>query len=220
MRHALHRYVVPPPTAPASAPSLARWLALALALLACAGVAMAAGPAGSGGDGAVTTYRWVDAQGVVHYSDTPQPGAQKVEITPAQTFQLEPVPAADVAGPQGPTGSEYTSCMITQPQPQQSFYAPTSVAVTLQLSPALRSGDHVQVTVDGQSATPVDDTGIDFQIDMPYRGQHVVSAKVLDPAGKTVCVTQAVVFYVQRPSLLSPHAPANGHGVAPTAAGR
>ncbi len=208
MRHTLLRYVVSPALALAL-------LALALAPLAGPGVALAADPGSSGGDGAVTTYRWVDAQGVVHYSDTPQPGAQKLEIAPAQTFQSGPTQAADVTGPFGPAADEYSSCLIAQPQSQQSFYAPDSVAVSVQLAPALRSGDHVQVTVDGQSVNPTDDSGMDFQIDMPYRGQHVVSAKVVNPAGKTVCTAQAVVFYVRRPSLLSPQAPAESHGVQP-----
>ena len=33
-----------------------------------------------------TTYRWVDSAGVVHYSDRPQPGAEKVNLPPAQTY--------------------------------------------------------------------------------------------------------------------------------------
>jgi Domain of unknown function (DUF4124) len=62
--------------------------ALLVGLLALGGMAMAADP----GSGATTLYRWVDAQGVVHYSDTPQPGAQKLQIAPAQTFQFTQSP--------------------------------------------------------------------------------------------------------------------------------
>jgi hypothetical protein len=47
-----------------------------LASLASAGIAVAQ---------TKTTYRWVDAQGVVHYSDTPQPGAQVIQLPSAQT---------------------------------------------------------------------------------------------------------------------------------------
>jgi len=41
----------------------------------------------------ITTYRWVDAQGVVHYSDTPQPGAQVIQLQSAQTYRA-PAPSA------------------------------------------------------------------------------------------------------------------------------
>ncbi|HTW75729.1 MAG TPA: DUF4124 domain-containing protein [Steroidobacteraceae bacterium] len=44
--------------------------------------------------GSTTVYRWVDAQGVVHYSDRPQPGAQRLQIRPAPTFHAEPVESA------------------------------------------------------------------------------------------------------------------------------
>ena len=71
-------------------------------------------------------YRWVDAQGVVHYSDTPQPGAEKVHIAPAQTYPAPPAPAASAAPRprRRPPASAYQSCAITQPAPEQSFYAP------------------------------------------------------------------------------------------------
>ncbi|HTW75469.1 MAG TPA: DUF4124 domain-containing protein [Steroidobacteraceae bacterium] len=218
MRTALHRYVVSR-AASSGALVLALGLcALPAGLLIGAGVTLAADSGGA--DGSVTTYRWVDAQGVVHYSDTPQPGAQKVEIAPAQTFQSAPAPAGDGNGPPGPAPGAYADCAIVQPQSQQSFYAPDSVPVTVQLAPQLRPGDRVRVSVDGQPVTATDDSGTNFQVDSPYRGQHTLTATVVDPAGMTVCTAKPVIFYVQRPSLLLPHAPANGHGVAPIASGR
>src|SRR5262245_55426506 len=41
---------------------------------------------------AATTYKWVDKDGVTHYSDRPAPGAEKIEVQEAQTFQA-PRPA-------------------------------------------------------------------------------------------------------------------------------
>jgi Domain of unknown function (DUF4124) len=180
-----------------------------VATLAGCGAAAAAEPGSSAAgsnNGATTTYRWVDAQGVVHYSDTPQPGAQKLEIAPAQTFQPGPIPTTQSVGEVGPRADQYT-CLITQPQPQQSIYAPETVPVSVQLSPDLRSGDHVQVSFDGAAVSPVDDSGLDFQIDMPVRGQHEVTATVVDSNGKTVCTSPAVTFYVRRPSVLTPQSP-------------
>ena len=33
-----------------------------------------------------TLYKWVDSQGNVHYSDKPQPGAQKLTLPKATTY--------------------------------------------------------------------------------------------------------------------------------------
>jgi hypothetical protein len=57
----------------------------ALGLLASGGSAVAQ---------TTTTYRWVDAQGVVHYSDTPHPGAQVIQLPSAQTYRAPPPPSA------------------------------------------------------------------------------------------------------------------------------
>src|SRR4029077_3941372 len=34
----------------------------------------------------VTVYRWVDEQGIVHYSDQPHANAEKVHVNAAQTY--------------------------------------------------------------------------------------------------------------------------------------
>ena len=41
-----------------------------------------------------TVYRWVDEQGIVHFSDQPHPGAQKMRVEDAPTFKAPPVRTA------------------------------------------------------------------------------------------------------------------------------
>ena len=111
--------------------------------------------AGGAGAQTVTTYRWVDAQGVVHFSDTPQPGAQVIQLPSAQTYRASPPSAAamkaanaNVAAANDPA-SPYQSCGIVQPSAEASFFAPESIPVTVSLDPGLRIGDQLSVTVDG-----------------------------------------------------------------------
>jgi hypothetical protein len=212
MRNALSRYVAP-------GPHKLRLGLLAGVLTVMSGLgaaALAADPGSGGNSGATTTYRWVDAQGVVHYSDTPQPGAQKLEIAPAQTFQPSPASTAQTqAAPSAAGADAYTTCVITQPEAQQTLFAPDSVPVSVQLAPTLRPGDHVQVTYDGQMVAPTDDSGVNFQIDMPIRGQHTVAANVTDGSGRTLCTAPAVTFFVRRPSVLSPQSPTAQHPATP-----
>jgi len=66
-------------------------------------------------------WRWVDERGVVHYSDRPQPGAERVDLDPAQTYTAPPVetaPAEPDTAPERPgqdTGS-YSQLAIVSPE--------------------------------------------------------------------------------------------------------
>jgi Domain of unknown function (DUF4124) len=175
----------------------------ALGLLALAGSAVAQ---------TTTTYRWVDAQGVVHYSDTPQPGAQVIQLPSAQTYRAPAAPAAarSAAAANDPA-SPYQSCAIAEPAAEASFFAPETVPVTVSLAPGLRPGDQLAVTLDGAALNPAAPGGLQYQVPGPDRGAHTVSAIVRDPDGKPVCRSAPVTFYVQRPSALSPTSPARGH---------
>jgi hypothetical protein len=166
-------------------------LAALILLATCAGIALA--------QTTITTYRWVDAQGVVHYSDTPQPGAQVIQLQSAQTYHASPAPptppAAKTATTTTDPNSPYQSCGI--------------VPVAVQLTPGLRPGDELAVTVDGAELQPVAPGR--YQVQAPERGAHTVNLDVHDPDGKQVCRASPVTFYVQQPSLLSPTSPARGH---------
>jgi hypothetical protein len=180
----------------------------ALGLLASAGVASAQ---------TVTTYRWVDAQGVVHYSDTPQPGAQVIQLPSAQTYRASPPSAAAMkavnanVAAANEAASPYQSCGIAEPAAEASFFAPETIPVSVSLAPGLRPGDQLAVTVDGAAVDPTVPGGQQYQVPGPDRGAHTVSATVVGPDGKPVCRSAPVTFYVQRPSLNSPTSPARGH---------
>jgi Domain of unknown function (DUF4124) len=175
---------------------------MALAALAVASAALAA------------TYRWTDAQGVVHYSDTPQPGAQEIQLPSAQTYRAPPVPAAPPAAAASTPAAApvvYQTCAITQPAADSNLFAPEVVNVSVQVIPALRPGDQLSVTLDGATLPPSGSSGMNFALPSPERGSHTVSALVLGADGQTLCSAPPVSFSVQRPSLLSPQSPAKGH---------
>jgi hypothetical protein len=179
-------------------------LLAALGLLALGGSAVAQ---------TITTYRWVDAQGVVHYSDKPQPGAQVIQLPSAQTYQAPAAPAAAAkpAAAANVAASPYQSCAIAEPAAEASFFAPETIPVTVALIPGLRPGDQLAVTVDGAAVDPTGPGGLQYQVPGPDRGAHTVSAIVRDSDGTAVCHAAPVTFYVQRPSLHSPTSPARGH---------
>ena len=181
---------------------MAQRMLLVLAALAAASTCLAQ-----------TMYRWVDAQGVVHFSDTPQPGAQAIPLPSAQTYRAPPVPAAPLAAtspaPAAPTG--YQSCAITQPAADADLFAPEALNISVQVVPSLHPGDQLSVTFDGTTLPASASGAMNFELSSPERGTHTITAVVLSADGQTLCSAPAVSFSVQRPSLLSPQSPAKGH---------
>ena len=65
-----------------------------------------------------TVYKWVDENGVVHYSDQPHPNAQKLQIEGVQTYKPTELPFSGGIPPAEvpPTAtSGYKGCSIQQP---------------------------------------------------------------------------------------------------------
>jgi Domain of unknown function (DUF4124) len=174
--------------------------------VAVASLGLLAATALADNGGTTTVYKWVDAQGIVHYSDQPHPNAQRLEIHGAQTFSAPSLPlASSSAGPQEPqsSGPAYDSCVIAQPKDQQMLMNVYRATAVVQTSPALRPGDDVHLFVDGK-AMPGSGSSFSFPV---YRGQHSVQAVIEDSSGQIVCETSTVTFFVHQPSVQNPHNP-------------
>ena len=178
---------------------------LAVAALACVGSAALAGNGNP-----VTVYKWVDAHGVIHYSDHPHPDAKKLQITGAQTYSAPPTPVVSASGPPeraAPKQRGYRSCTITQPHDQQMLMNAHKATAVVHTDPPLRSGNRVRLFYDGRQL-PGHGPSFTFPV---HRGQHTVSAVIVGPLGKIVCETSTVTFYVHQPSILNPHSPLYHH---------
>ena len=176
--------------------------------LVCLGLLSAAALADNGGT--TTVYKWVDPQGVVHYSDQPHPNAQKLEVRGAQTFSALPAPAASpMPAPQETQSpaAAYQGCAITQPTDQESLMNVSQATAVVQASPQLRAGDQVRLFVDGKQV-PGSGTAFTFSV---FRGQHSVQAVIEDSTGQIVCETSTVTFFVHQPSIQNPHNPVHPH---------
>ncbi|NNC56842.1 MAG: DUF4124 domain-containing protein, partial [Woeseiaceae bacterium] len=121
-------------------------------------------------------YKWVDEDGVVHFSDRPHPGAERVDLGPTTPSRPRPVrPGAssapssnDQASSQPVEPFSYTSLQVTSPAAEQTLWnIEGQLNVSLALNPALRAGHQVQVYFDGAARTV---SGLSFQIDEVYRG--------------------------------------------------
>ena len=158
--------------------------------------------------GGTVLYKWVDAAGVTHYADRPEPGAQRVEVGRAQGY-----PATTARGgtpPQPPAAVatiKYTRLAIVSPEDGSSVWNDGGhVAVLAALEPELAGGHHLWFSIDGESqAGPA--AGLSTSLELP-RGSHTVSATVTDANGVELITSAAVSFSVhQTSSPLVPRGP-------------
>ena len=157
---------------------------------------------------AATVYKWVDENGVTHYSDQPHQNAAKVEVQQPQTYSSPHVAEPTQSAPATPAKSApaYTSCEIDSPAQDQTFANTYSLAMTVNLLPEQRPGDKVIFVLDGQ---PVNGSGGPPVFSLPQvdRGTHTVQATVKSADGQVICQSTPVTFHVHQPSVQSPVRP-------------
>jgi Domain of unknown function (DUF4124) len=154
-----------------------------------------------------TVYRWVDENGVTHYSDQPHENAEKVTISAPQTFSAprqSNVPSSSSQPKQ--SGIAYT-CSITQPANDDTFSNTTAVITAAQASPIPAQGDKVVLMFDGSRVENFPVGGGAFQLTNLDRGTHTLQAQVQNSTGKVVCQSSTVSFTVLQPSVLNPANP-------------
>ena len=160
---------------------------------------------------AAPAWRWVDANGQVHYSDTPVDGAKRIDLPGAQTFGTaqRPPPATDKSPGQAPakaTGAaqRYRAFNIVSPTQQETLWnVGTVVNVQIQLDPPLEPNHLLDVYVDGQRRN-LNTRGTELTLEDIYRGVHTIQAVIVDDSGAEVMRSLATTFMVQQSSIQNP----------------
>jgi hypothetical protein len=158
-----------------------------------------------------TVYKWVDENGVTHYSDQPHENAQKVQVAAPQTYTPQPVRGPAQSGQLDQSSNTYQSCQITSPQNEETFPNTFSVNASVQVSPTPHDGDRLVLLLDGSPVPNVPGTGGSVTISPIDRGQHTLQAVVQDSSGKTLCQSPNVTFTILQPSVLNPANPNSRH---------
>ena len=147
-------------------------------------------------------YRWVDEDGVVHYSDRPREGAEAIELPEPNVATVRPTPrpaarrseAEEEPASEQPTG--YTSIEIVSPKAEETLWNIEGVLnVSVALQPSLQPGHQVRAYFDGEMQ-PV--AGMSFQLQEVWRGVHNIQVEVVDSNGKLLIRSTPNRFYVQQ----------------------
>ena len=156
---------------------------------------------------AATVYKWVDENGVVHYSDQPNSRAQAVEVQGAQPYggdsQRAPVTSVSSQTPSAEPPA-YSECVLYQPENDETFPNTSVVSGSIRMSPALQAGHRVTIVLDNRKVPNAVATATGFTLTEVERGTHTISFVIEDGQGKTLCQSGSVTIHVRQPSLLSP----------------
>ena len=150
-------------------------------------------------------YTWTDKDGVVHYSDRPQPGAKLIDLGESSASRPRPTTPATTNSNAEDANEQaiapgYSSLDVASPSAEETLWnIEGNLSVTLALTPTLRPGHQVRVYFDG---TPQMVGGTTFQLQEVYRGVHNLQAEVIDETGKLLIRSRPNRFYVQQNSIL------------------
>lgn len=149
---------------------------------------------------AQTIWKWVDKNGVTHYSDQPGPNAVKVNVQ-VQTFEPETATGAPSQPTRAAAEESYQSIDIIAPANDATlFSAEGPVSVQLQLDPGLQSGHSVQILFDGQSIND-GSTSLSYSLPDVERGTHTLQARVIGPNGATLISSPTITFHLRAPTV-------------------
>jgi Domain of unknown function (DUF4124)/Bacterial Ig domain len=174
-------------------PHCRTWIALGLSAL------VTAAPA-------AVVYKWTDADGVVHFSDQPVPGAEKIFTSGAGTRGIlsQPTQSGGSADrQQKPPAPAVQHIAITSPASEQTFSGDQPVAVSLSVEPALTATQTVTWTLNGAEVSQAPNA-TQFTLPDLARGSYTLAATVSDSVSGESKSADPVTFNVIRPSVRSP----------------
>jgi len=152
-------------------------------------------------------YRWVDEDGVIHYSDKPQEGAEEIRLPTSGNPSSRYIPPTTVrrqaSDDQQFVSFEYQSIVFNAPKSEETLWNIEGVLhVSLALQPALQPGHQLRIYLDG---VPRNVATTSFEIEEVYRGAHTIRAEIRDQDGRFVGQSESSQFYVQQNSIIRPN---------------
>jgi hypothetical protein len=155
---------------------------------------------------AANVWKWRDANGVVHYSDQPVPGAEQVSGLISNSYTSTPIgnTASSSTSTSSVVAPNYTNVEIWKPS-QEMTVANTGgqVSVGVRVEPALAQNHRLALYMDGKLVPGFPAQGMEYELSEVERGSHTLVLAVIDSQGKQVITSAPVEFFVRQPSALN-----------------
>src|SRR5688500_5174802 len=157
----------------------------------------------------VPAWTWVDANGTVHFSDRPVPGARQLELGGAPAPGSAPPPAVGnpsrpTTRPGEPARATYQIEIVSPAEQETLWNTGGMLTVALRSSPGLQPGHRYDLVLDGQRRN-LNTTSSRVELTEIFRGTHTLQVVVIDGAGTELARSPSRTFFVQQTSVLNPN---------------
>jgi hypothetical protein len=160
---------------------------------------------------AAVVYKWIDSDGVVHFSDQPVEGAERIVTSSGSSKGILSGPApSNVPAQDKPKAATFadTRVSIVSPAREQTFTGDQSVTAALSVEPAPKADRPFSITWT-LNGTPVSEGADALTFTVPPaltsgRGGYTLGATLTDTLSGDSKSADPVTFNVLRPSIMSP----------------
>lgn len=144
-------------------------------------------------------YRWVDADGRVHFSDRPTRDAERVDVRVSAPAGSNP---ANTLGPSSPDDAyrgPYAALDILTPGIDETLTESESgVPVSLRIDPSLIGGHRLLLRLDG-NALPVEGAHTSFKLTGLGAGRHRLQLQIRGADDRIVAQSAPRTFQLRQP---------------------
>jgi hypothetical protein len=165
-------------------------------------------------------YKSTNADGETVYSDTRTQGAEVLKMPELPTYTPPPVapPAAASTGSVVKEADIYEDMVFVRPEDDATIRDNQgTINAELKLTPSLRSNSkhRIQFYLDGD-AYGKPGSSVRATMNNIDRGEHILTASVLDARGEPLITTPPVVVHLHRETIYNPKNPNNPNRPKPS----
>jgi len=146
-------------------------------------------------------YKSIDANGSVTYSDQPNLKTDQPLILPSENViqSIPSTPTKTTSKTPTATSNNYKTLTIINPKNESSLRSNNgNISLTLQLEPALQTQHQLRILLDGNEVRL--STSLQVTLINVARGQHSLSAQVIDTDNHVLIKSPIQTIYLQRHS--------------------
>lgn len=150
-------------------------------------------------------YRYVDKEGVTHYTDKPPtPDAKPADLPPLQTIgPMTPLPSVGATG--GASAADAAPALmlsIVSPEPDETFRNDDGkLAVSARSDRPVPDGTGFLFLLDGTAQNDKPSRSMSYTMDGVERGSHLVAVAAVDGAGKEIGRSPPVIVHMKPPTI-------------------
>lgn len=147
---------------------------------------------------ATKIYVWRSDDGILVFSDSPQAGAEEVEIREPNTASSVDTSMLDLTPK---IIKDDYQVEINQPKQNATVRDNTgSVYIAGSIKPIFKQGLAIQLLLDGKPHQPPQSHSMFVLRDID-RGEHIIKMQLLNEQGKIIALSKPITFYMHRASV-------------------